>query len=148
MKVTGPNGGPGAPPPDALDTAGGPRGTEDAGKAEAKAKAGTAEPAVADRPGGSGQVFAERLAGAGAPAGTPTANAMAHPTAAMARIAADLDAGRLAPRAAVERLVEEVLSRQVGADAPAELRDRVRAALQDALENDPLLGEKLRQLGG
>ncbi len=66
---------------------------------------------------------------------------------ATAAIAGDLDAGRLSPAAAVDRILEQVLAQQVGADAPPAVRERVRAALQDALENDPLLAEQLRRLG-
>ena len=78
------------------------------------------------------------------PPATPARPAELNATTA---IAGDLDTGRLTPAAAVDRVLEQVLAQQVGADAPAAVRERVRAALQDALENDPLLAEKLRRLG-
>ncbi len=132
MKVSGPNSGPGAGAPDSA------AGVEPGETASS-----------ADRPEGSGRAFAEKLEAAGTPASptatpvTPAGPAELDATAAVAR---DLDAGRLSPAAAVDRILEQVLAQQVGADAPAAVRERVRAALQDALENDPLLAEKLRRL--
>jgi len=61
-------------------------------------------------------------------------------------IATDLRTGKLTSRAAVDKVMEGVIARQVGPEAPQVVRDRVRAALQDAIENDPLLADKLRQL--
>jgi hypothetical protein len=45
-------------------------------------------------------------------------------------------------------VVERVIDRQLGAGAPAAVREKLRASLRDALENDPLLAEKLKALGG
>jgi hypothetical protein len=61
-------------------------------------------------------------------------------------LAADLHAGKLDARTAVERLVERVVDAQAGPNAPAAVRDRLREALRDTLDNDPFLAEKLRQL--
>ena|SRR5215831_19061345 len=140
MKVTGPNSGPGAGAPDAAagvapDEAG---STQGVGATDASS--------AIERPEGSGRAFAEKLAAVGPPAtaAVPPRPAEPSPTA---RIASELDAGRLSPAAAVDRLLEQVLEQQVGVDAPAAVRERVRAALQDALENDPLLAEQLRRLG-
>jgi len=125
MKVTGPNSGAGVGAPDAAADVG------DVGKDQA-----------ADGVQGSGRAFADKLA-AGAPAGA-VAPAELNATA---RVAGDLDAGRLTPAAAVDQILEQVLAQQVGPDAPAAVREQVRAALRDALENDPLLAEKLRRVG-
>jgi hypothetical protein len=110
--------------------------------------------AATDASSGSGRAFAdrlERLEGASAATGARPAaqasGAAAPPGIATADIAADLRAGQLPPRAAVDRVLEQVLERQLGTDAPAAVRDRVRAALQEALESDPLLAEKLERLG-
>jgi len=144
MKVSGPNSGPGVGAPDAA---------AGAGPDEAAGAVGGA--AKADATGGvqrtedAGRAFAEKLAAAGTPPAhtgalaTPARPAELNATTA---IASDLDTGRLTPAAAVDRILEQVLEQQVGADAPAAVRERVRAALQDALENDPLLAEKLRRL--
>ena len=65
---------------------------------------------------------------------------------AVSDVAAELRSGTLTSRAAIEKVLDRVVARQVGPEAPAAVRDRVRAALQDAIENDPLLADKLRQL--
>ena len=44
-------------------------------------------------------------------------------------------------------MLDHVLAQQLGPDAPPAVRDQVRAALQETLENDPLLADKLRALG-
>jgi hypothetical protein len=56
------------------------------------------------------------------------------------------DAGRITPQAALERVIDRVVERQVGADAPASLREKVGEALRQALEDDPMLAEKVRAL--
>ena len=57
-----------------------------------------------------------------------------------------MQAGKLTPETAVDKLLDRVVAQQVGPDAAAAVRDRVRAALRDALESDPLLAEKLERL--
>jgi hypothetical protein len=127
--------------------------------------------AATDPSQASGRAFADKLeklegklegtspvTGAGAHPSTATATASAQagrPTAtseiATADIAADLRAGHLPPRAAVDKVIDQVLDRvldgQLSTDAPPGVRERVRAALQEALESDPLLAEKLQRLG-
>jgi hypothetical protein len=147
MKVSGPNSGPGAGAP---DPAGGAEAGEAAGSATKTAGSKTDATGGIERTEDAGRAFAEKLAAAGAPpapttpAATATQPAELTPTAA---IASDLDAGRLTPAAAVDKMLEQVLAQQVGADAPPGVRERVRAALQEALENDPLLADQLRRLG-
>jgi hypothetical protein len=142
MKVTGPNSGAGSP--DTGKT--GVGRAEEAGKPQGK-------PGVAE-PESAGKAFAETLSGPKADS-TKTnparAIAEAKPAGALtgvADIAADLKAGRLQPKAAIEKVLDQILSRQLGADAPAGVREKVRAALQETLESDPLLAEKLRDLEG
>jgi hypothetical protein len=99
----------------------------DAARAE---RSGEADPAQA-APG------AGRAAGPGAP------------DPLTADIAADLRAGKLTPAAALERVVERVIDRQLGAEAPAAVREKLRAALYDTLHGDPtdpFLADKLRRL--
>jgi hypothetical protein len=138
MKVTGPNAG---PPGTGSDTAATGVGEADAG----------AKPDAARAAEGSGQAFAEKLAGIAPEAAAPAAGAAsgAQRAAAIptAQIAADLQAGRLQPAAAIEKLLDEVVSRQLGPDVPAAVRDQLRATLRETLESDPLLAEKLRSLG-
>ena len=150
MKVTGPNSGSPA----------GPASGPEVAPAE---PGGVGGAAATDPSQGSGRAFSDRLdrldrleklEGTSSATGAhpPTAAAQAgHPAAtsgiATADIATDLRAGHLLPRAAVDRVLDRVLDRQLGADAPPAVRERVRAALQDALESDPLLAEKLQRLG-
>jgi hypothetical protein len=125
MKVTGPT----EPPTSATE---GPDGRE-----------GVDAPA-----GESGAVespFADRLSSASQPASAAAPDPAAG--VAVSDLAADLQAGRLTPRAAVAEVLERVVAHQVGDDAPLAVRERVRAALEEALETDPLLAEKLKALG-
>ena len=98
----------------------------------------------AGTPAAGGKRFADALDGA-----RPTSDAAAVPPAGLtADIAADLRAGKIDPKAAVERVIDRILDKQLGADAPAPVREKLRAALETALVDDPLLGEKLKALGG
>ena len=95
----------------------------------------------------AGRAFAEKLAETGAARGPEAGGAARGPEIAVADLARDVEAGRLDARAAVDQLVERVVDAQLGPGAPAAVRDRVQAALRDALESDPLLVAKLGQLG-
>jgi hypothetical protein len=94
----------------------------------------------ARRPGGA--AFAEKVA-AEAPADPAPRAASTH---LVADIGADLQAGRITPQIALERVIDRVVDQQVGPGAPAGVRERVSAALRQALEDDPLLAEKLKGL--
>lgn len=152
MKITGP-GQPPAPETPGSDAPAGPGRAEKAGR---PTSAGDAErPEGAER----ASTFAAKLSPAVPPhAAAGTLGVSARPGLEGVRgatssnavpttdIAADLRSHRLTPRASVEKIIERVVDRQVGPDAPAAVRESVRTALEDALENDPLLAEKLRQL--
>ena len=43
-------------------------------------------------------------------------------------------------------MIDRVVDKQLGANAPAAVRAQVRSALVDAVADDPLLGEKLKLL--
>ena len=142
MKVTGP----GSAPPE------GP-GASDAQPVPKAGQAGSAEP-----PEATGRSFAETLA-AGRPAQEPAAARA--PGGAPARgvgpargvdpvtsdIAADLKAGKIDPKAALDRVVERVLDQQLGPNAPSALRDQLRDSLRDTISGDPVLADRLRSLG-
>lgn len=87
-----------------------------------------------------GAEFAARVA-AGNATDAPTRSA-----SVIAAIGAELQDGRITPQIALDRVIEQVIDQQVGPNAPASLRERVGAALRQALEDDPLLAEKLRGL--
>jgi hypothetical protein len=63
-----------------------------------------------------------------------------------ADVATELAAGRIDAKAALDRVIERVVDKQVGPGAPAAVREKVRAALESAVADDPLLGEKIRSL--
>jgi hypothetical protein len=158
MKVTGPDSG--SPPGGAADAGEAAGAPGAAAPAAAAAGRKAVEPLGAARVEGaptSGELFAEKLAATQAPptaqATAPGASGQVAATGSVvspdiaAGISSDLAAGRLSPQAAVDKVVEQVLSRQLGPDAPAAVREQVRAALQEALASDPLLADKLRRLG-
>jgi hypothetical protein len=64
-----------------------------------------------------------------------------------ADVAAELAAGRIDAKAALDRVLERVIDKQLGPGAPAAVREKVRAALEDAVADDPLLSEKIKSLG-
>lgn len=97
----------------------------------------------AKQPAGAG--FAERLDRRVATQGPVPADGTA-PAARVADIAADLKAGRITREAALERVIESVLDRQLGPHAPAAVREKLSTALRDALADDPLLAEKIAAL--
>jgi hypothetical protein len=127
MKVTGPGSG---QPPAA------PGEVQEAGRGTVADGARTTEPTTA-----KGAAFAEKVERGGAKA--PAAAARA---GSVAEIGAELQAGRITAEAALERVIHRVLDRQLGANAPAAVREQVGAALRQALSDDPVLAEKVRAL--
>ena len=99
--------------------------------------------------GAKGKAFADKLAGAERAAGavSPEKAAAASKASPMADIAAELKAGRLGSKAALDKVVERVLDRQLGKAAPPALRAQLGAALRESLADDPLLAAKVRALG-
>ena len=128
MKITGP--GQGLPP----DAAAAPQ--------EAKVPGGNEFAERLERLEGAGQ--AGRTEGTAPPG--PTAAARTNASAPVGDIALELSAGRLSPAAALDQVIARILARQLGADAPAAVREQVGAALRDALESDPTLADKVRGL--
>ena len=102
--------------------------------------------------GAGGPSFADKLGAADATRRAADPTAAGAPVGAAARgivadVAAELAAGRIDPKAALERVIERVIDQQIGPGAPAAVREKVRAALESAVSDDPLLSEKLRSLG-
>jgi hypothetical protein len=99
--------------------------------------------------GAKGKSFAEELASAERTAGTaggPDRAAAARTASAVSDIGAELKAGRLTPEAAIDKVVERVLDRQLGKAATPALRAQLGAALRESLADDPLLAAKVRGL--
>ena len=96
--------------------------------------------------------FADKLAKA---SGTDKARAAAttQPTgpadkvAGVADIGKALKAGQITPQAALDRVVERIVARQVGVNGPATIKKNLSAALRQTLEDDPMLAAKIRALG-
>jgi hypothetical protein len=87
--------------------------------------------------------FADKLKQAG-PAGASTV--AAPPAAGMADLAAALKAGTLSPQGAVDRVIDRIVDQQLGSQAPTSAREKLRAALESAVADDPLLADKIRGL--
>lgn len=66
-------------------------------------------------------------------------------SAAVAEVTAKIKAGELTGAQAAELLIDAVVRQTAERLAPA-LRQRLRAALQEIVENDPVLAEKVRHL--
>ncbi|HEX3695977.1 MAG TPA: hypothetical protein VH374_11360 [Polyangia bacterium] len=131
MKVTGPGSGPGALP-------------SDLGEAQGALKTG--EKAGIERPQGGPPTSSERLASGSGVAQTEAAATPAPGVVGTHDIAAALRAGALPPAAAMDQLIERIVNQQLSAAAPTALRDSLRETLRDALETDPMLAAKLREI--
>lgn len=136
MKVTGP----GQPPTP------GSEGAPPVGAAKSE-RADSPEKALAEKATEGKKSFAEKVSGprttaaaATAPVGKPAGDV------AVRDLAADLRSGKIDARTTVDKLVDRVLAVQLGPEAPAGVRDTLRATLRDAVETDPVLADKLRQL--
>jgi hypothetical protein len=129
-KITGPGGG----PPGHVPVA--PGGGTD----ESRPAAGT------DAATGARPAFADKLKSAGTAAPASKADAPAALRSATAELAADLKSGKITPQAAVGRVIDRVVDKQLGTNAPAAVREKLRAALETAVADDPLLTDKIRGL--
>ena len=146
MKIHG-TGQPPAPPPPTEDGVDSPAKT---GANRAPQTSGTSFSEKLAGPGSTEKLAAKlavKLDGTGSSRATsPTNQGRATGSVPVTDLAAELRAGRLTPQAAAGKVLERVVEKQVGPGAPPEVRDRIRGALQDALENDPVLAEKLSRL--
>jgi hypothetical protein len=138
MKI---NGGGQPPVPDATDTDG-PLKNEGVGGGE-KAGPGGANPS---KVGSTGKTFAETIAEPTTPR-VPDEAGPRPGEVAVRDLAADVEAGRIDPREAVDQLIERIVSLQLGDEASPQVRNQVAAALREAIESDPLLAAKLKSLG-
>jgi len=134
MKVSGPGSGlpPAAPP-------------EQEGPLQGKEVVGAEGTGRAAPEGTSAVRSALTERAAGARAATPTGNVS--PSAVAQELATALKGGKVGLHEATQHLIEHVLDKQVGPDAPAALREKLRSVLAESLESDPLLREKLKALG-
>ena len=91
--------------------------------------------------------FADKLAAADEAKRPSDAAAATAARGLTADVAAELAAGRIDAKAALNRVLDRVVDKQLGPGAPAAVREKVRAALEDAVADDPLLSEKIKSLG-
>ena len=96
--------------------------------------------------------FAQKLAHASGPEKSRAARATqpsgrADKVAGVADIGKALKAGQITPQAALDRVVERIVARQVGVNGPAAIKKNLSAALRQTLEDDPMLAAKIRALG-
>jgi len=68
-------------------------------------------------------------------------------TSRVADIGKALRAGQITPQAAIDRVVERIVARQAGLNAPAAVKQHLSAVLRQSLEDDPMLAAKIRALG-
>jgi hypothetical protein len=101
--------------------------------------------------GSSGKNFATSLAKARA--AKPKANTGTSKVASPRKIVdvsdlgAALKAGKISPKAAIDKVVDRILTRQLGSNAPAAVREKLATALRESLADDPLLAAKVRAFG-
>jgi hypothetical protein len=97
--------------------------------------------------GAGGARFAEKLGAADATRQVSDPAAAAAARGLTADVAAELATSRIDAKGALDRVIDRVIDKQLGPGAPAAVREKVRAALESAIADDPLLSEKIRSLG-
>jgi len=129
---------PGSGGPGGSAGAGGPGAPDDVGDAEAAVESGAPLEVHADRAAAGGAASGTHATGAGAPGGTSG-------TSGIDRIAADLDAGRISGREALDRLIDEAVpdEAELGPEERAELRE----AMRELIANDPHLQALAARIG-
>ena len=105
------------------------------------AGSGESRPVAENRP-----PFADKLKSAGAPTSTSGKEAPTATGGVTDDLAAELKAGKISPQVAVDRVIDRVVDKQLGTNAPAAAREKLRAVLENAVADDPLLADKIRGL--
>ena len=98
--------------------------------------------------GAGGARFADKLGATDPARKTGEAGAASAARGLTGDVATELSAGRIDAKAAIDKVIQRVIDKQVGPGAPAAVREKVRAALESAIADDPLLSEKIKALGG
>jgi len=115
---------------------GSPQPSAAAGKASAAARS-------------TGKGFAAKLEKAGAQSGATAESAAPAKTGAsisVADLGADLRAGRITPQAAIDKVIDRIVAKQLGIHAGAAAKAKIGGALRERLADDPLLAAKVRAL--
>ncbi|HEY0709268.1 MAG TPA: hypothetical protein VGG33_20830 [Polyangia bacterium] len=110
---------------------------------------GADEAGASDKAAGTGAKFAEKLEKTAAASGGPAADKSAgNQRRLTGDIGAALENKEISAEAAVDQVMNRILDNQMGAGTPAGTRAQVENALREALDSDPLLSAKLKNLGG
>jgi hypothetical protein len=126
----------------------GPRPPVESEPAQGSDPAAAADPARETAFAGKvDEAAASAASSAAASVGPASPTASTAPSDPIARIAADLDAGSISPEMAIQRIVDATIDAQLGPDAPAALRDELRAVLEQLLHEDPHLGSLGARIG-
>jgi hypothetical protein len=105
-------------------------------------------PAIAGNRGKSFATILEKARAVKNTANTETSKAASsRKVAHVSDVAADLKAGKISPQAAIDKVVDRILTQQLGQNAPAAVREKLATALRESLADDPLLAAKVRALG-
>jgi hypothetical protein len=96
--------------------------------------------------GTSGKTFADAL-GEPTRTGGPTGPGGPGGADPVGQVAADLKAGRISPKQAVERLVDLTMVNGPAAALPAGVQAKIRADLENLMKEDPFLRSKLDKIG-
>ena len=64
----------------------------------------------------------------------------------VADLGADLRAGRVTPQAAIDKVIDRIVAKQLGIHAGAAAKEKIGGALRERLADDPLLAAKVRAL--
>ncbi len=139
-------------PPGGIDRVGGPTdgiGAIGPGVAEADAIDRVDEVGGVSEVDALGEVKATEAAEVQAVSGVAT-TASASAADTVAQVAAALKAGKLSVAEAVDRLIDDAVSKQVGRaiEPGSELEARLRRVLRDYAGADPLISAKIRRLEG
>jgi hypothetical protein len=97
----------------------------------------------------SGEAFAAKLERATAKSHATSASTKTAATGAtksVSDIGAQLRAGRITPQAAIDKVIDRIVTRQLGIHAGPAAKEKIGAALRERLADDPLLAAKVRAL--
>jgi hypothetical protein len=102
-----------------------------------------------EKPKPTGEKFADKLGGPAGPGGPGGPSGPSGPKAPdpIAAIAADVKAGKLTPRQAVDKVLELTVDKGAAAHLPAKVKEKIRADLEALLTSDPLLAGKAKRIG-
>jgi hypothetical protein len=96
-----------------------------------------------------GKDFAAKLDKASAKASVSATHAKppaAASSTSVSDIGAELKAGRITPQAAIDKVIDRIVTQQLGSHAAPAAKEKIGAALRERLADDPLLAAKVRAL--